>query len=202
MTNRVFEENLARGASFGRRKVTPRACIADGKKHLRAFLTDILEDLGFVTSECAKADELGTILDTQVPDLIVLGLSGDGIEAGKILEILVRQRFGGKVLAIGARASIIVRAVRQVGEENGLAMLPPLTTPFAAGMLRERVTMLLPEEPAPSPAVHVSEALHAGWRRCRSAAADAASDLGRGPAGLFYPGRRRSAFPAFVGFRD
>jgi EAL domain-containing protein (putative c-di-GMP-specific phosphodiesterase class I)/CheY-like chemotaxis protein len=163
MTNRVFEENLARGASFGRRKVTPRACIADGKKHLRAFLTDILEDLGFVTSECAKADELGTILDTQVPDLIVLGLSGDGIEAGKILEILVRQRFGGKVLAIGARASIIVRAVRQVGEENGLAMLPPLTTPFAAGMLRERVTMLLPEEPAPSPAVHVSEALHAGW---------------------------------------
>jgi EAL domain-containing protein (putative c-di-GMP-specific phosphodiesterase class I) len=53
--------------------------------------------------------------------------------------------------------------VRQVGEENGLAMLPPLTTPFAAGMLRERVTMLLPEEPAPSPAVHVSEALHAGW---------------------------------------
>src|SRR5260370_20216391 len=57
----------------------------------------------------------------------------------------------------------MVKAVRQVGEEYGLAMLPALTTPFAAGTLRERVTMLLPDEPAPSPAVHVSEALHAGW---------------------------------------
>jgi DNA-binding response OmpR family regulator len=163
MTHQVFEDNLARGATFGRRKVTPRACIADSKRHLRAFLTDVLEDLGFVTGECAKADELGTILDTQVPDLIVLGLSVDGIEAGKILEILVHRQFGGKVLAIGPRESIIVKAVRQVGEENGLAMLPPLTTPFAAGTLRKRVTMLLPEEPAPGPAVHVSEALHAGW---------------------------------------
>jgi EAL domain-containing protein (putative c-di-GMP-specific phosphodiesterase class I) len=42
-------------------------------------------------------------------------------------------------------------------------MLPPLTTPFAADTLRERVAMLLPDEPAPSPAVHVGEALHAGW---------------------------------------
>src|SRR6202049_5210169 len=161
MTRQMFDDKPA--TTFGRRKVTPRACIADSKKHLRAFLTDVLEDLGFVTSECAKADELGMILDTQLPDLIVMGLSVDGIEAGKILEILVRRDFGGKVLAIGARESIIVKAVRQVGEENGLAMLPPLTTPFAAGTLRERVTMLLPDEPAPSPAVHVSEALHAGW---------------------------------------
>jgi EAL domain-containing protein (putative c-di-GMP-specific phosphodiesterase class I) len=53
--------------------------------------------------------------------------------------------------------------VQQVGEEYGLAMLPPLTTPFGAETLRERVAMLLPEEPAPSPAVHVGEALHAGW---------------------------------------
>jgi EAL domain-containing protein (putative c-di-GMP-specific phosphodiesterase class I) len=79
------------------------------------------------------------------------------------LETLVREAFDGKVLAVGARESIIVRAVQQVGEEYGLAMLPPLTTPFAAETLRDRVAMLLPDEPAPSPAVHVGEALHAGW---------------------------------------
>jgi EAL domain-containing protein (putative c-di-GMP-specific phosphodiesterase class I)/CheY-like chemotaxis protein len=163
MTHHMFEDNLARCTTFGRRKVTPRACVADSKKHLRAFLTDVLEDLGFVTSDCATADELGMILETQHPDLVIIGLSVDGREAGKILEVLVRRKFGGKVLPIGARESIIVRAVRQVGEEYGLAMLPPLTTPFAAGTLRERVATLLPEEPAPSPAVHVSEALHAGW---------------------------------------
>src|ERR1700739_633654 len=117
MTSQMLDDNLARSAPFGRRKVTPRACVADSKKHLRAFLTDVLEDLGFVTSECAKADELGMILETQLPDLIVLGLSVDGIEAGKILEILVRRKFGGKVLAIGARESGIARAVEEVGGE-------------------------------------------------------------------------------------
>src|ERR1700676_304837 len=146
MTDQMFADNLARYATFGRRKVTPRACVADSKKHLRTFLTDVLEDLGFVTSECAKVDELGAILETQLPDLVVLGVSVDGIEAGKILEILVRREFGGKVLAMGARESIIVKAVQQVGEEYGIAMLPPLTTPFAAETLRERVAMLLPDE--------------------------------------------------------
>lgn len=163
MTGQMFDINLARNTTFGRRRVTPQVCVADSKRHLRAFLTDVLEDLGFVTSECAKADELGMILDTQLPDLVVLGLSVEGIEAGKILEILVRRKFSGKVLAIGARESILVKAVQQVGEEYGIAMLPPLTTPFAAETLRQRIAALLPEEPAPRPAVDVAEALHAGW---------------------------------------
>jgi EAL domain-containing protein (putative c-di-GMP-specific phosphodiesterase class I)/CheY-like chemotaxis protein len=163
MMNQIFSDNLTRNTTFGLRRVTPRVCVAESKRHLRAFLTDVLEDLGFVTSECARPDELGALLENQLPDLIVIGVSVDGIEVAKILETLVRQKFDGKVLAIGARESIMVKAVRQVGQEYGLAMLPPLTTPFAAGTLRERVAMLLPKEPAPSPAVDVPEALHAGW---------------------------------------
>src|ERR1700726_5161832 len=103
MTNQMFSDALVKNTTFGRRMITPQACVADNKKHLRAFLTDVLEDLGFVTSECAQADELGTMLGTELPDLVVLGVSIDGIEAGKILEILVRRRFNGKVLVIGAR---------------------------------------------------------------------------------------------------
>ncbi|QPF92147.1 EAL domain-containing response regulator [Bradyrhizobium commune] len=152
-----------RPRTFGRRKMMPRACVADGKRHLRAFMSEVLEDLGFVTSECAGADELQAMLASELPDLILLGIAADGIEPGHFLEILVREAFDGKVLAVGARESIIVKAVQQVGEEYGLAMLPPLTTPFAAETLRERVAMLLPDEPVPSPAVHVGEALHAGW---------------------------------------
>jgi EAL domain-containing protein (putative c-di-GMP-specific phosphodiesterase class I)/CheY-like chemotaxis protein len=152
-----------RPVTFGRRKVTPLACVADGKRHLRAFLSEVLEDLGFVTRECGSADELQAVLAAELPDLILLGIAVDGIEPGKFLETLVREEFCGKVLAVGARESIIVKAVQQVGEEYGLAMLPPLTTPFAAETLRERVALLLPEDPAPSPAVHVGEALHAGW---------------------------------------
>lgn len=163
MNDDMIEFAGRRPAAFGRRKVTPRACVADGKRHLRAFLAEVLEDLGFVTSECGGADELQTVLATGLPDLILLGISADSIEPGRFLETLVREAFDGKVLVVGARDSIIVRAVQQVGEEYGLAMLPPLTTPFAAETLRDRVAMLLPDEPAPSPAVHVGEALHAGW---------------------------------------
>ena len=71
MTNQMFGGNLAgNSTTFGRRKVIPRVCVVDAKRHLRAFLTDILEDLGFVTSECAKDEDLGAILKTHLPDLI------------------------------------------------------------------------------------------------------------------------------------
>ncbi|TYL85142.1 EAL domain-containing protein [Bradyrhizobium rifense] len=163
MSDGISEVAERRPKTFGRRKVTPRACVADSKRHLRAFMSEVLEDLGFVTSECSSASELQTMLATDLPDLILFGIAADGIEPGKFLETLVREAFVGKVLAVGARESIILKAVQQVGEEYGLAMLPPLTTPFAAETLRERVAMLLPDEPAPSPAVHVGEALHAGW---------------------------------------
>ena len=57
----------------------------------------------------------------------------------------------------------MVKAVRQIGDEYGIAMLPSLPTPFSAGTLRDSVAALLPVEPAPSPAVDVAEALKAGW---------------------------------------
>jgi EAL domain-containing protein (putative c-di-GMP-specific phosphodiesterase class I) len=161
--NHVNPKEHARCAGFGHRKVMPRVCVTDSKKHLRTFLSDALEDLGFITSECGNANELAGILDMQQPDLVVLGVSFDGIEVGNILEILVKKNFNGKVLVIGQPQAIMVKAVRQIGEEYGIAMLPALQTPFSAGSLRASLAALLPTEPAPSPAVDVAEALKAGW---------------------------------------
>lgn len=161
--NHINPKEHARSIGFGHRKVMPRACVIDSKRHLRTFLSEALEDLGFITSECGKASELAAVLDVQQPDLFVLGVSFDGTEVGNILEILVRKDFGGKVLVIGQPDSIMVKAVRQIGEEYGIAMLPSLQTPFSAGTLRASVAALLPAEPAPSPAVDVAEALTAGW---------------------------------------
>ena len=161
--NHINPNEHARAGSFGHRKVMPRACVADSKKHLRTFLADALEDLGFITGECAQASELAGALDAQQPDIVVLGVSVNGTEVGEILEVLVRKDFGGKVLVIGQPDSIMVKAVRQIGEEYGIAMLPSLPTPFSAGTLRASLAPLLPAEPAPSPAVDVAEALKAGW---------------------------------------
>ncbi|QPF85555.1 EAL domain-containing response regulator [Bradyrhizobium genosp. L] len=161
--NHISHIGHMRAGWFGHRKLTPRACIADGKKHLRTFLADALEDLGFITSECGQAADLDAVLDAERPDLLVLGVSVDGIEVSKILETLVTKDFGGKVLVIGQPDSIVVKAVRQIGDEYGVAMLPALSTPFSAGTLRDSLASLMPIEPAPSPAVDVPEALKAGW---------------------------------------
>lgn len=161
--NQISHIGHTRAGWFGHRKLTPRACIADSKKHLRTFLAEALDDLGFITSECGQASELDAVLDTERPDLLVLSVSVDGIEVSKIIETLVRKDYGGKVLVIGQPDSIIVKAVRQIGDEYGIAMLPALSTPFSAGSLRDSLASLLPLEPAPSPAVDVPEALKAGW---------------------------------------
>jgi EAL domain-containing protein (putative c-di-GMP-specific phosphodiesterase class I)/CheY-like chemotaxis protein len=159
----INPNDILRPAWFGQRKMMPRACVTDSKKHLRLFLVDALEDLGFITSECGQASELAGVLDAQQPDLLVLGVPVDGIEVGKILETLVKKNYSSKVLVIGPQQSILVKAVRQIGEEYGIAMLPPLPAPFSAETLRASVAMLLPATPAPSPAVDVAEALKAGW---------------------------------------
>ena len=161
--NHINPKEHAQCAGFGHRRVAPRASVIDSKKHLRTFLCDALEDLGFITSGCGNAGELAGILDVQQPDLLVLGVSFDGVEVGKILEVLVTRHFSGKVLVIGQPEAIMVKAVRQIGEEYGIAMLPALQTPFSAGTLRASLATLLPAEPVPSPAVDVAEALKAGW---------------------------------------
>jgi hypothetical protein len=148
--------------TFGQRKIAPRACIADGKKHIRMFLVDALDELGFITAESSSSSDLGPILDFQVPDLVILGLSSDGIEVGKNLKVLAEKKFNGKVLLIGPRDSILVAAVRQLGDEFGIPMLPPLATPFSADGLRASLAMLPPAEAPPSPAGDVADPLPPG----------------------------------------
>jgi EAL domain-containing protein (putative c-di-GMP-specific phosphodiesterase class I) len=161
---RVFKPaEMEAVATFGQRKMAPRVCIIDPKRHIRTFLADALDELGFIASECAAAAELPSLLEQQLPDLVVLGMPSDGVEAGNILRILVTKMFDGQVLLIGPRDSIIVNALRQLGEETGIAMLPPLTTPFSADGLRASVATLLPQKAPPSPPVDVAEALKAGW---------------------------------------
>lgn len=149
--------------AFGRRKVTPRACIVDRKPHLRTFLSDALEELRFVTSECSGPDELPALMDAHRPDLLLLGSTVNGLEAARIIDVLTDAGYRGHVLTICPRDTIMTGAIRQLGLERGLSMLPPLSTPFSSLMLRESIAPLLPQEPAPKPTVDVAEALKAGW---------------------------------------
>jgi hypothetical protein len=60
--NNLSREEGVNIATFGRRKVRPRVCVADGRNHIRTFLVEALEELGFVTCECGHVTELGSVL--------------------------------------------------------------------------------------------------------------------------------------------
>src|SRR5690349_11222890 len=96
LNTKLVEPNTI--ATFGQRKIAPRACIVDEKRHIRTFLGEALEELGFIACECSAAIEFPALLDQHLPDLVVLGMPHDGIQASQILNTLIARQFVGKVL--------------------------------------------------------------------------------------------------------
>jgi hypothetical protein len=75
---------------FGRRPIPPRACVVDKKTHVRMFLADMLDELGFIARE-ADMDEIGDLLGDFRPDLIVLGPLASGLDVQSLLRTLQAQ---------------------------------------------------------------------------------------------------------------
>jgi EAL domain-containing protein (putative c-di-GMP-specific phosphodiesterase class I)/CheY-like chemotaxis protein len=156
-------QNANNVVTFGRRKVRPRVCVADDKVHVRTFLTDAFEDLGFVPCECPGATDLALALDTHLPDLVVLGPSAIGTESADIMQTLAAKGFDGKVLLLGPSDSPAAAATRELADHLEIAMLPHVETPFGPASLRRSVASLLPTEEIADPPIDVGEALGAGW---------------------------------------
>ena len=147
---------------FGHRRIPPRACVIENKPHVRAFLAEILDDLGFITRECAGPD-FQRAHDEFRPDLIVLGPLDGESDVRTLLRWLKSQAFGGRAMLFGGRSSEALMHAHETGERSGLIMLPPLGTPFRDGDLHENLSCFLPIPSAPSVPVDVDEALCGGW---------------------------------------
>jgi EAL domain-containing protein (putative c-di-GMP-specific phosphodiesterase class I) len=143
--------------------MAPRVCVVDVKPHIRAFLADALEELGFISRPCGRLAEVGAALADFNPDLIVLGLLAPESEATKTLHLLVSGDFRGRVMLFGGRAASSLMALHELGEHVGLAMLPPLGTPYRDSDLRENLAPFLPIPESPSLVVDVDEAMRNGW---------------------------------------
>jgi EAL domain-containing protein (putative c-di-GMP-specific phosphodiesterase class I) len=121
-------------------------CVLEPQQQMRTFLADTLEELGFVTCECAHLAELPAVLASRLLDIIVIGSSAGGIEACEIMELLAADEFGGQVLVLGPRVSPMVAAVRELGKRLGLSMLPLLATPFTGEDVGDCIAALVPSE--------------------------------------------------------
>jgi EAL domain-containing protein (putative c-di-GMP-specific phosphodiesterase class I) len=147
---------------FGRRQIPPRACIVENKPHVRTFLADILDDLGFITFECSAFD-LKNALSEFGPDLIVLGPLNRETDVAVMLRMLKAQEYRGRVMLFGGRSSPILMRAHEFGEQIGLGMLPPLGTPFREADMRDNLASFLPVVPCAPMPVDVDQALQGGW---------------------------------------
>jgi EAL domain-containing protein (putative c-di-GMP-specific phosphodiesterase class I) len=136
-------------------------CVLDAQQPMRTFLADTLEELGFVTCECAHLAELPAVLASRLPDVVVIGPSAGGIEACEIVELLAADDFDGHVLVLGSRVSPMVAAVRELGKRLGLSMLPLLATPFGRDDVRDCIAALVPSALTPIYRANTGEALAA-----------------------------------------
>jgi EAL domain-containing protein (putative c-di-GMP-specific phosphodiesterase class I) len=137
--------------------------VVDGKPHIRTFLADALEELGFITHHCGRLAEVAGSLADFHPDLIVLGHLAPESEVTKTLHLLFSTGFKGRVMIFGARAATSLIALHELGEQIGLTMLPPLATPYRDSDLRGNLSPFLPIPESPSLVVDVEEAMRNGW---------------------------------------
>lgn len=132
----------------------------ENKTHVRMFLAEMLDELGFIACEADTLDIRGMLREFR-PDLIVLGPLNGGSEVRTLLCALQAQTYGGKVMLFGGRNSSALIRTHEFGEQSGLAMLPPLGTPFRDRDLNANLSTFLPVAP-PLP-VDVHEALCNSW---------------------------------------
>lgn len=165
----IMNDTTTTGAnviSFAQRNTPQRVCIVDNKPHIRSFLAEIFEGLGFAPYGCTGA-ELDVVLPDLAPDLILFGsLSGRDEVKGRLLR-LSALNYGGKVMLFGGRGSLDLIESQELGEAAGLRMLPFLGTPFRDSELAANLSSFRPVTGPQRAAVDPQEALHQGWLELR-----------------------------------
>jgi EAL domain-containing protein (putative c-di-GMP-specific phosphodiesterase class I) len=163
MSDNITTNNVV---SFTQRNAPLRVCIVENKSHIRAFLSEIFEGLGFAPYGCT-ADELDLILPDLVPDLVLFGLlSGRDELKGRLMR-LSAANYGGKVMLFGGRGSLDLIESQEFGEGIGLRMLPFLGTPFRDSELAANLASFRPVTGPQRVTVDPQEALEQGWLELR-----------------------------------
>src|SRR5262245_8468098 len=106
------------------------AYILDDEPDFCQLITQITTDAGFSTRSFGDLVSFEIALTEAVPDIIVLDLflgNSDGID---VIRSLAASSFGGAILLISGREVDAIDAVRRIGEQHGLTMLPFLQKPF------------------------------------------------------------------------
>jgi EAL domain-containing protein (putative c-di-GMP-specific phosphodiesterase class I)/ActR/RegA family two-component response regulator len=152
---------------------TPEAELAyvlDDESQIGTLVSRMLASLRYSARPFSTVQPFITEVKLAPPRLVVLDLALGQADAVEVLRQLELIKYRGKVLLISGRDASILDEVRRIGEQHGLAMLPPLVKPFAVKDLRVAVSSepvvrsKAPKSDVPqSVSVDLAEALAKNW---------------------------------------
>jgi EAL domain-containing protein (putative c-di-GMP-specific phosphodiesterase class I)/CheY-like chemotaxis protein len=137
--------------------------VVDDDPQMRRLISKCMSSMGITVHEIADRAELELELAKCIPEVVTLDLSLGDFDAVQVLRTLGEMRYGGAVLLISGHQPHVLDGVRVVGEKHGLAMLDPLSKPFRAQDLRERLQRLTPRAETRSDFTVLESALQHGW---------------------------------------
>jgi EAL domain-containing protein (putative c-di-GMP-specific phosphodiesterase class I)/CheY-like chemotaxis protein len=145
----------------------PKCFVVDEEPSIRHFLSLVLHGAGIDVEEFADEASMYRALATRKPDLIFLNI---GIESTGTIGTLItlgKCRYFGFVQLMSGRDTAVLEHVKDVGNEQGLHMLPVLRKPFTSAAVKEMLQELQLGDSAPQGSrggrVALSEALAHDW---------------------------------------
>lgn len=140
------------------------AFIIDDEIQVRAFITKILVNAGFVASQFSRLAEVEAALTLIKPEIIILDLSLVESDAVEIIRSLAASRYSGMVLLIsGYHDPATLAEVHKIGKHHGLVMLPFLRKPFRVEELKARLSAVTDLTVDIAEGVSLEDALQNNW---------------------------------------
>ncbi len=104
----------------------PRCLVVDSDASVRRFLSLILHGAGLNAEEFTAGETLAAALTKRPPDIIFLDVALEFSEPIQCLGELAASNYRGPIQLLSSRGAAVLAHVKNIGEQNGLQMLPAL----------------------------------------------------------------------------
>ena len=147
---------------FGRRPIPPRACVLENKTHVRTFIAEMLDELGFIAREAGTLD-IRTVLHDFRPDLIVLGPLMAVRRCARSCTPCGHKAMAENSCCLAGGVRRPSSATMSSEKRRDLPCCRRWARRFATATSMQILPASLPVRPAPPLPVDVDEALCNGW---------------------------------------
>jgi EAL domain-containing protein (putative c-di-GMP-specific phosphodiesterase class I) len=142
----------------------PRCFVIDSDASVRRFLSLILHGAGLNAEEFTAGETLAAALTKRPPDIIFLDVALEFSEPIQCLGELAASNYRGPIQLLSSRGAAVLAHVKNIGEQNGLQMLPALKKPIEPQAILQVLHELKLGHVSPTAGrIDLDEALNSGW---------------------------------------